>query len=39
MKYLTDRKDVGAMIPDYRGGIAFGKGFGHSDGREQGAVL
>jgi hypothetical protein len=29
VKYLTNRKDVGAMIPDYRGGIAFAKGFGH----------
>ena len=29
VKYLKDRKDVGSMIPDYRGGIAFAKGFGH----------
>ena len=29
VKYLTSRQDVGAMIPDYRGGIAFAKGFGH----------
>jgi len=29
MKYLSSRKDVGAMIPDYRGGIAYAKGFGH----------
>ena len=29
MKYLTSRTDVGAMIPDYRGGIAYAKGFGH----------
>jgi Flp pilus assembly protein TadD len=29
VKYLTSRKDVGSMIPDYRGGIAFAKGFGH----------
>jgi Flp pilus assembly protein TadD len=29
VKYLATRKDVGAMIPDYRGGIAYGKGFGH----------
>jgi tetratricopeptide (TPR) repeat protein len=28
VKYLS-RKDVGSMIPDYRGGIAFAKGFGH----------
>ncbi len=29
IKYLADRKDVGAMIPDFRGGISFAKGFGH----------
>jgi len=29
VKYLTNRKDVGSMIPDYRGGIAYAKGFGH----------
>ena len=29
VKYLTTRKDVGSMIPDYRGGIAYAKGFGH----------
>jgi len=29
VKYLSSRKDVGSMIPDYRGGIAFAKGFGH----------
>lgn len=29
VKYLSSRKDVGAMIPDYRGGIAYAKGFGH----------
>jgi tetratricopeptide (TPR) repeat protein len=28
IKYLTDRHDVGAAIPDYRGGINFAKGFG-----------
>lgn len=28
VRYLS-RKDVGAMIPDYRGGIAYAKGFGH----------
>ncbi|MBZ5610619.1 MAG: tetratricopeptide repeat protein [Acidobacteriia bacterium] len=36
VKYLTDRKDVGAMIPDYRGGIAYGKGFGHLMGGNKG---
>jgi Flp pilus assembly protein TadD len=29
VKYLTTRNDVGSMIPDYRGGIAYAKGFGH----------
>ena len=29
VKYLTARSDVGGMIPDYRGGIAYAKGFGH----------
>jgi hypothetical protein len=26
---LPNRKDVGAAIPDYRGGVSYGKGFGH----------
>jgi hypothetical protein len=29
IKYLPDRTDVGAMIPDYRGGLSYSKGFGH----------
>lgn len=29
IKYLANRKDIGAMIPDYRGGISYSKGFGH----------
>ena len=29
IKYISERKDVGAMIPDYRGGISYSKGFGH----------
>jgi tetratricopeptide (TPR) repeat protein len=29
IKYLAGRADVGAMIPDYRGGLAYAKGFGH----------
>jgi Flp pilus assembly protein TadD len=29
VKYLTSRQGVGSMIPDYRGGVAFAKGFGH----------
>jgi hypothetical protein len=29
VKYLTSRSDVGAMIPDYRGGLSYAKRFGH----------
>ena len=29
VKYITTRKDVGAAIPDYRGGISYAKGLGH----------
>lgn len=29
VNYLPNRTDVGAMIPDYRGGISGAKGFGH----------
>jgi Flp pilus assembly protein TadD len=29
MKYLATRGDVGAMIPDYRGGISFARGIGN----------
>lgn len=29
VKYLASRKDIGAMIPDYRGGLSYAKGFGH----------
>ena len=29
VKYITSRKDAGAAIPDYRGGISYAKGFGH----------
>ena len=36
VKYLTSRTDVGAMIPDYRGGISYAKGFGHLLGGERG---
>ena len=36
VKYLSGRKDVGAMIPDYRGGIAYAKGFGHLMGGSRG---
>lgn len=36
VKYLTNRSDVGAMIPDYRGGISYAKGFGHLMGGSAG---
>jgi Flp pilus assembly protein TadD len=36
VKYLTVRTDVGGMIPDYRGGISYAKGFGHLLGSEHG---
>jgi Flp pilus assembly protein TadD len=36
VKYLAARKDVGSMIPDYRGGISYGKGFGHFIGGKPG---
>lgn len=36
VKYLSTRKDVGSAIPDYRGGIAFAKGFGHLMGGSRG---
>ena len=36
VKYLPNRTDVGAMIPDYRGGIAYAKGFGHLMGGSNG---
>ena len=29
MKYMGSRRDVGRMIPDYRGGVSFARGFGH----------
>ena len=29
MKYIGARKDVGAMVPDYRGGVSYGRGWGH----------
>jgi len=36
VKYLTTRDDVGAMIPDFRGGISFARGVGHMLGGERG---
>lgn len=34
IRYTGSRKDVGRMIPDYRGGLSFGRGFGHLLGPE-----
>lgn len=36
VKYLPNRTDVGAMIPDYRGGISYAKGLGHLMNSSQG---
>jgi|HubBroStandDraft_5_1064220.scaffolds.fasta_scaffold05586_6 Flp pilus assembly protein TadD len=36
VKYLPSRTDVGAMIPDYRGGVSYAKGFGHLMNSSQG---
>jgi Flp pilus assembly protein TadD len=36
VKYIPSRADVGAMIPDYRGGISYSKGFGHLLGSSKG---
>ena len=32
VKYLTSRSDVGAAIPDYRGGLSYAKSLGHQMG-------
>lgn len=37
VKYLGSRKDVGAMVPDYRGGVSFAKGWGRLLGAKHGA--
>jgi hypothetical protein len=29
MNYLGHRSDAGLMVPDYRGGVAYARGFGH----------
>ncbi len=34
LSYLSERRDVGRMVPDYRGGMAFGRGFGRLMGGE-----
>jgi Flp pilus assembly protein TadD len=39
IKYLPSRTDVGAMIPDYRGGISYAKGFGHLLNNSKGLFL
>lgn len=35
VSYLPDRHDVGAAIPDYRGGVNFAKGFGRLLGSQK----
>jgi tetratricopeptide (TPR) repeat protein len=39
VSYLGGRKDVGKAIPDYRGGVAFVKGFGQLLGSETGGAF
>ena len=39
MKYLGSRKDVGAMVPDYRGGLSFARGFGQLLNGSSGGVF
>jgi Tfp pilus assembly protein PilF len=39
VSYLGGRKDVGKAIPDYRGGVAFVKGFGKLLGSEAGGAF
>jgi Flp pilus assembly protein TadD len=39
VKYLPSRTDVGAMIPDYRGGVSYARGFGHLMNRSHGLFL
>jgi Flp pilus assembly protein TadD len=36
VNYIPSRTDVGAMIPDYRGGVSYSKGFGHLLGSSKG---
>jgi Flp pilus assembly protein TadD len=36
VKYLPSQTNVGAMIPDYRGGVSYAKGFGHLMNRSKG---
>ena len=35
VSYLGNRRGVGHMVPDYRGGVAYGKGFGRLLGSEK----
>ncbi len=39
VNYLPSRIDVGAAIPDYRGGLSYGKGWGHLLGPKRGGFL
>jgi len=34
LNYLGQRRDVGRLVPDYRGGASYGRGFGHLLGGE-----
>jgi hypothetical protein len=36
VKYIATRSDVGAMIPDYRGGLSFARGIGYLLGSDGG---
>jgi Flp pilus assembly protein TadD len=39
VNYLPSRTNEGAMIPDYRGGISYAKGFGHLMNSSKGLYL
>jgi hypothetical protein len=39
MKYLPARHDIGAAIPDYRGGLNYTKGFGHLLGNDKSGLF
>jgi hypothetical protein len=39
ISYLGRRADAGLMVPDYRGGLAFGRGWGKLMGAESGGLF
>lgn len=39
VNYLPNRTNEGAMIPDYRGGVSYAKGFGHLMNSSKGLYL